>query len=66
MLEAYPGLRPVAVLEEMQRCHPDHDWDRLCRSLERRVRAWRPTLAKVPPAQQVECQRRANTAPIGR
>ena len=41
LLEAHPGLRPVAVLEEMQRRHPDHDWDRLRRSLERRVRAWR-------------------------
>jgi len=41
MLETHPGLRPVAVLEEMQRRHPDHDWDRLRRSLERRVRAWR-------------------------
>jgi hypothetical protein len=41
MLEAHPGLRPVALLEEMQRRHPDHDWDRLRRSLERHVRAWR-------------------------
>jgi hypothetical protein len=41
LLEAHPGLRPVAVLEEMQRRHPDHEWDRLRRSLERRVRAWR-------------------------
>ena len=41
MLEAHPGLRPVGLLEEMQRRHPDHDWDRLRRSLERRVRAWR-------------------------
>jgi hypothetical protein len=41
LLETHPGLRPVAVLEEMQRHHPDHDWDRLRRSLERRVRAWR-------------------------
>lgn len=40
MLEAEPGLRPVTLLEEMQRRHPDHDWDRLRRSLERRVRAW--------------------------
>ena len=40
MLEAHPGLRPVGLLEEMQRRHPDHDWDRLRRSLERRVRAW--------------------------
>ncbi len=40
MLEAKPGLRPVTLLEEMQRRHPDHDWDRLRRSLERRVRAW--------------------------
>jgi len=41
MLEAHPGLRPVALLEEMQLRHPDHDWDRLRRSLERRVRTWR-------------------------
>ena len=27
MLEAHPGLRPVGLLEEMQRRHPDHDWD---------------------------------------
>jgi hypothetical protein len=40
MLEAEPGLRPVTLLEEMQRRHPGHDWDRLRRSLERRVRAW--------------------------
>lgn len=41
MLEGHPGLRPIALLEEMERRHPDHDWGRLRRSLERRVRAWR-------------------------
>jgi hypothetical protein len=41
MLEAQPGLRPITLIEEMQRRHPDRDWDRLRRSLERRVRAWR-------------------------
>jgi len=41
MLEASPGLRPIGVLDEMLRRHPDHDWNRLRRSLERRVRAWR-------------------------
>jgi hypothetical protein len=41
MLEALPGLLPVGLLEEMQRRHSDHDWNRLRRSLERRVRAWR-------------------------
>ena len=41
MLEAQPGLRPVTLIEEMQRRHPDHGWDRQRRSLERRVRAWR-------------------------
>jgi hypothetical protein len=34
-----PG--PVGLLEEMQRRHPDQDWDRLRRSLEGLVRAWR-------------------------
>lgn len=41
MLEVSPGLRPIGVLDEMLRRHPDHDWGRLRRSLERRVRAWR-------------------------
>jgi hypothetical protein len=41
MLDGHPGLRPIALLEEMERRHPDHDWARLRRSLERRVRAWR-------------------------
>ena len=30
----------MTVLEEMQLRHPDRDWDRLRRTLERRVRAW--------------------------
>lgn len=41
MLEAEPRLRPITLLEEMQRRHPDRDWGRLRRSLERRVRTWR-------------------------
>jgi len=41
LLTARPGLRPVTLLEEMQARHPDRDWDRLRRTLERRVRAWR-------------------------
>jgi hypothetical protein len=40
LLSSRPGVRPVTVLEEMQRRHPDRDWDRLRRTLERRVRAW--------------------------
>src|SRR6185437_11189105 len=34
LLESRPGLRPIALLEEMQRRHPDRDWDRLRRTLE--------------------------------
>jgi hypothetical protein len=41
LLGACPGLRPVTVLEQMQLRHPDRDWDRLRRTLERRVRLWR-------------------------
>src|SRR5579875_3071561 len=41
LLEAKPGLRPITLLEEMERRHPERDWERLRRSLERRVRAWR-------------------------
>ena len=40
LLENRPGLRPIALLEEMQRRHPDRDWPRLRRTLERRIRAW--------------------------
>jgi hypothetical protein len=40
LLMTRPGVRPVTVLEEMQRSHPDRDWHRLRRTLERRVRAW--------------------------
>lgn len=41
LLASRPGLRPVTLLDEMQLRHPDHDWDRLRRTLERRVRTWR-------------------------
>ena len=40
MLEAAPGLRPIALYEEMMRRHPDLD-PGVRRTLERRVRAWR-------------------------
>jgi hypothetical protein len=40
LLASRAGVRPVTLLEEMQRRHPDRDWDRLRRTLERRVRAW--------------------------
>jgi hypothetical protein len=40
LLETRPGLRPITLLEEMQRRYPDRDWERLRRTLERRVRAW--------------------------
>lgn len=40
MLEAAPGLRAVAVFEEIRRRHPDLD-PGVRRTLERRVRSWR-------------------------
>ena len=40
LLLTRPGMRPVMLLDEMQRRHPERDWDRLRRTLERRVRAW--------------------------
>ncbi len=40
MLKATPGLRTVAIFEEMLRRHPDLD-PGVRRTLERRVRAWR-------------------------
>jgi hypothetical protein len=40
LLEAAPGLRPVAVFEELQRRHPEID-PSVRRTLERRIRDWR-------------------------
>lgn len=40
MLEAAPGLRPIAVYEELRRRHPDLS-DGIRRTLERRIRSWR-------------------------
>ncbi len=40
MLEGAPGLRPVAIFEEMRRRHPDLA-DGVRRTMERRIRAWR-------------------------
>jgi transposase InsO family protein len=40
MLEAAPGLRPIAIFEEMQRRHPELP-ERVRRTMERRIRQWR-------------------------
>ena len=40
MLTAAPGLRAVAIFEEMQRRHPDLSAG-IRRTLERRIRSWR-------------------------
>ena len=40
LLEAAPGIRPVAVFDELRRRHPDLD-PSVRRTLERRIRAWR-------------------------
>lgn len=40
MLEASPGLRPVAIYEEIMRRHPDLA-SGVRRTLERRIRSWR-------------------------
>lgn len=40
MLKASPGLRPVAIFEEIRRRHPELG-DNIRRTLERRIRAWR-------------------------
>ena len=40
LLKAAPGIRPVAIFEEMMRRHPDLG-NGIRRTLERRIRAWR-------------------------
>lgn len=40
MLETAPGLRPIAIFEEMQRRHPELP-EGVRRTMERRIRQWR-------------------------
>jgi hypothetical protein len=40
LLKAAPGIRPVAIFEEMMRRHPELD-SGVRRTLERRIRSWR-------------------------
>ena len=40
MLKAAPGLRPIAIFEEMQRRHPELP-EGVRRTMERRIRQWR-------------------------
>ena len=40
LLKSAPGIRPVAIFEEMLRRHPELD-EGVRRTLERRIRAWR-------------------------
>ena len=49
LLEAAPGLRAVAIFEEIRRRHPELD-QRVRRTLERRIRSWR---AQFGPDQEV-------------
>lgn len=41
MLKAAPGLRPVTILREMNRRHPDQIDAGVRRTLERRIRTWK-------------------------
>lgn len=41
MLEAAPGLRPITVLGELDRRHPDRITPAIRRTLERRIRTWK-------------------------
>ena len=40
LLNSVPGLRPVAIFDEIRRCHPEIGAG-IRRTLERRIRAWR-------------------------
>jgi len=41
MLEAHPALKPVTLLEHLQRQYPDQYPDSIRRTLERRIKQWR-------------------------
>lgn len=55
LLKEAPGLRPVAIFEEMLRRHPDLS-SGVRRTLERRIRSWRARHG---------CQRRSKIGPRG-
>jgi hypothetical protein len=50
LLRTCPGLRPVTILEELQRRRPERDWAKVRRTLERRIRVWK---ARHGPEQEV-------------
>ena len=61
MLQECPGLRTVAIFEELQRLHPDLS-PRVRRTLERRVRHWR---AVHGPEQEVMFRQRHEPGRLG-
>jgi len=61
LLEQSPGIRPVALYEELMRRHPELG-PGIRRTLERRVRAWR---AVHGPDQEVIFRQTARTGPDG-
>src|SRR5205807_4604018 len=46
LLKSVPGLRPVAIFDEIRRRHPEIGAG-VRRTLERRIRAWRATLSRI-------------------
>ncbi len=61
MLEAEPGLRPVGILEELRRRHPDLN-PNVRRTLERRVRDWK---AKHGPEKEAMFRQRHEPGRVG-
>jgi len=41
LLGTCSGIRPITVLEELERRYPDEDWERRRRTLERRIETWK-------------------------
>jgi len=41
LLGTTAGLRPITILEEIERRHPETDWRPCRRTLERRIRTWK-------------------------
>ena len=56
MLKAAPGIRCVAIFEEVIRRHPELG-DGIRRTLERRVRAWRAIHGKEPASHRAPAAR---------
>jgi hypothetical protein len=60
LLENSPGLEAKTVFEHLQRVYPGRFQDGQLRTLQRKVKQWRP-----PTGHRVRCSSRSSITPVG-